>query len=162
MSAEIAEKIIDVLKEQVSLQEETNRSLTLLNCAIKDRQTGIIMDTIQNQDVLTEKMAVLEKQRLQLVASLEGIENPQIPLTSILSCVPKKYHKALLQLREMLKDLLKKNTTINVSNEVLLKEGLVDFKKGVEIIAGTQKKPAGYGYQGKNTDFQKNIINKKV
>lgn len=162
MSAEIAEKIIDILKDQVALQEETNKSLTLLNCAIKDRQTGIIMDTIHTQDILTEKMAVLEKERLRLVASLDGIENPQVPLTSILPSIPKKYHKALLQLREMLKDILKKNTSINVSNEVLLKEGLVDFKKGVEIIAGTQKKPAGYGYQGKNTDFQQNIINRKV
>lgn len=161
MSAEIAEKMVEILKGQVALQDETKRSLTLLNCAIKDRQTGIITDTIQNQDILTEKMAVLEKERLQLLSSIEGVDNPQVPLTSLLPHFPKKYHKALLTLRDQLKERLKENTAINVSNEVLLKEGLVDFKKGVEIIAGTQKKPAGYGYQGKNTDFQKNLINKK-
>lgn len=162
MSAQIAERIIQILKSQIELQEETNKSLTLLNCAIKDRQTELIMSTIHKQDILTEKMATLEKERLQLIQTIEDIDNPQIPLTSVLRYLPDKYHKKLLALREKLKKQLAENSTINVSNEILLKEGLVDFKKGVEIIASTQKKPAGYGYKGKSTDFQKNIINKKI
>lgn len=162
MSAEIAERVIKILSSQVKLQVESNKVLTLLNCAIKDRQTGIITDALQQQDVLTEKMASLEKERLQLIASIEEVENPQLPLTSLLRHFPEKYHKKLLALRAKLKEHLVENTKINVSNEVLLREGLVDFKKGVEIITSTQKKPAGYGHQGKNTDFQKNILNKKA
>lgn len=162
MSAEVAAKLIEILTLQVALQEEAQKSLTLLNCALKDRQTELISSTINNQDILTEKMAVLEKERLLLVQSIEGIENPQIPLTSVLPFLPPKSHKKLLALRAKLKELLAENTKINVSNEVIIKEGLVDYKKGIEIIMSTQKKPAGYGHQGKNTDFKKNLINKKA
>ncbi len=162
MSAEIAERIVEILKVQIKLQQETKTSLTLLNCSIKDRQTDLITTAIHQQDVLTEQMAALEKERLLVVQKIEVIQNPQIPLTSVLPHLPEKYHKKLLKLREMLKVALAENNKINISNEIILKEALIDFKKGVEIIASTQKKPAGYGYKGKNTDYQKNIINKRA
>lgn len=161
MSIDAAKRIGQILRKQVELQSEVFSLLSNFKEAITAGDVDRIPAITQQQDILTEQMARLEKERLQIVAKIEGVTNAAAPLTAILQFLPKESHKGLLKIRDELKSAAAKSSTLNKSIQILLQEALTNTKKGVEIIAQTQKKNTGYSQNGKTREFSNNLVNRK-
>jgi hypothetical protein len=164
---ELLEKLETVLQSEVDMHATMIVSSQEFNAALRSGDLAIIDRQRIVQDEAICKIEHLETQRMDCctaAAEVLGIIKKPLRLTQLLDKIPNDWRTRLEKVHSALKGKINELTAINISNRILLEEGLKMLGNTFSIVRQAGKKYAGYGNQGQVTASPpfRSIINRTV
>ncbi|MDD5673486.1 MAG: flagellar protein FlgN [Chitinivibrionales bacterium] len=163
------EKLIALLTQLYAVHNQLLEIGTAMNCAIKARNLPEIQRMLHHFDTAAGKVQELEEERLAccdtLAASIGGGLRRHLTLTALLDLLPQGQARTrLADLRRDLKAAINALTKINVSNRILLNEGIQYIGMTVALASHLHIKFTNYKTGGAKTGGprQSNLINRVV
>ncbi|MGM0444044.1 MAG: flagellar export chaperone FlgN [Fibrobacterota bacterium] len=161
INAEESDRMIDIVRNEIALYEQIYEISVQLKKALAADNLDDITGCVKQQDARSEELRLLEEKRLDQLRDLYGTgELPR--LSQVCRDISGDRRETLERLTEKLKDLLRRNRSISVENELMIKSRLGNVKKDIELIAGFNKEDSGYGHNRKKQSTKRNIVNRKA
>ncbi len=149
--SEHTEQLIVVLIKELEMHGLLIAAAQEMNTSVKTNSLEGVQASCRKYDELTCTIASLEEKRLfhsDTICNTSGIRH--VNLLSVISHVAEPYKKRIIDLRMQIKEAIDELSKINFSNEILLKESLLNFHKTYEMLALYEEtKLAGYKKHGK-------------
>jgi hypothetical protein len=146
------EELASILDKEFEAHEQLLSAATQVNDAIK----GSDIATLQKRSSYLDKQVTMIEQIEQLrsdccnaLSRALGIERASVKLAALIEKAPARLHEKLSSLHRALKKLIGAISTINVSNRVLLEEGLELIHGRITIIANPADRFAQYRPSGR-------------
>lgn len=159
MDSTVFESILEIFRDQISLQQELQEQAKRMRSVILSRdmdQIAIISHTI---DQITAETETLEIERREIIAVSGLHESANKSFAVLIRSLPEEQAAKLIKIHKTLKETVKETTRFTTSNRVILKEILSSIRANIEVIAGTAKPSTGYDNTGKSSNNKRKFLN---
>ncbi|MBN1129517.1 MAG: flagellar export chaperone FlgN [Chitinispirillaceae bacterium] len=146
------EELETILVKEVDTHHRLFRTATQVNEALKQSDLSAIQERSSYLDSLVALIERLELQRSECCALLSrkcGIDRARIKLGALIEKAPPRFREKLSSLHGALKQIINRISTVNVSNSVLLEEGLELVRGRMSLIANPSERFTQYRQGGR-------------
>ena len=145
------EELADILAKECEVHEHVLQASRLVNSAIKESDLDTLQKHTAYLDSQVFQVGQLEERRKDCCGALAralGIGRPQVRLAALIEKAPAAIAGRLAGLHGSLRGALDKIFQMNVSNRVLLEEGLQLVRGRLELVVQSAGHFGGYGQRG--------------
>ena len=145
------EELESILGKEFEAHEQLLSAATQVNDAIKASDIPALQKRSSHLDNQISTIEQIERLRGDCCDTLSralGIERASVKLATLIEKAPARFREKLSSLHQALKKLIGNVSTINVSNRVLLEEGLELVRGRIAIIANPVDRFAQYRQGG--------------
>jgi flagellar biosynthesis/type III secretory pathway chaperone len=146
------EELTTILSKECQAHEHLLDAATGVNEAIKESDVPTLQMRSAHLDGQVSAIEQIEKLRGECCVTLSrelGIERTTVKLASLIEKAPARFREKLATLHRALKEIINKISTVNVSNRVLLEEGLELVRGRLSLIANPVDRFAQYRQGGR-------------
>jgi DNA repair exonuclease SbcCD ATPase subunit len=132
------EELTAILSNEYKAHEQLLEAASQMNDAIKESDITQLQKRSSYLDNQVAMIEQLEQQRNDCCKTLSralGIERASVKLATLISNAPEQCREKLSSLHDALKKIITTISTVNVSNRVLLEEGLELVRNRLALIA---------------------------
>jgi DNA repair exonuclease SbcCD ATPase subunit len=152
-STELAfEELETILAKECEAHKQMFRAATQVNSAIKESDLSTLQERSSYLDCQVAAVERLEQQRGECCALLSrtlGIERTIVKLATLIEKAPERFREKLSVLHGTLRQTINRISAINVSNSVLLEEGLELVRGRMSLIANPSERFTQYRQGGR-------------
>ncbi|MBN2038265.1 MAG: flagellar export chaperone FlgN [Chitinispirillaceae bacterium] len=146
------EELEAILTRECDAHEQLLTAATKVNSAIKESDLATLQNHTSHLDAKVAQIEQIELQRTDCCKALSrslGIDRTPVRLTALIEKAPPRFRDTLSRLHRSLRSVLEKISNINVSNRVLLEEGLELVRGRFSLIATHQERFTQYRQGGR-------------
>jgi hypothetical protein len=146
------EELEKILGKEFEAHEQLLTAATQVNSAIKGSDLATLQNRTSHLDTKVALIEQLEEQRADCCRALSrslGIDRTPVRLKALIEKAPPRFRDTLSRLHASLKSVLEKVSNINVSNRVLLEEGLEIVRGRFSLIATPDERFTQYRQGGR-------------
>lgn len=146
------EELESILGKEFEAHKQLLSAATQVNDAIKESDISTLQKRschLDNQVSMIEQIEQLRRDCCNALSRALGIERTSVKLATLIEKAPARFREKLSSVHHALKKLIGNIATINVSNRVLLEEGLELVRGRIAIIANPTDRFAQYRQGGR-------------
>jgi DNA repair exonuclease SbcCD ATPase subunit len=146
------EELASILDKEFDAHEQLLSAASQVNDEIKGRDIATLKKRsshLDNQVTMIEQIEQLRSDCCNALSRALGIERTSVKLATLIEKAPARLREKLSSLHRALKELIGTISTVNVSNRVLLEEGLELIHGRIAIIANPVERFAQYRQGGR-------------
>jgi DNA repair exonuclease SbcCD ATPase subunit len=146
------EELASILGKEFEAHEQLLSAATQVNDAIKGSDIPTLQkhsSHLDNQVIMIEQIEQVRGECCKTLSRAIGIERTSVKLATLIEKAPARFREKLSSLHRALKELIGNISRINVSNRVLLEEGLELVRGRIAIIANPTDRFAQYRQGGR-------------
>jgi flagellar biosynthesis/type III secretory pathway chaperone len=141
-----------ILEKEYQIHDHLCAAAQVMNTALKEGKPAVVQESSFQYDEMVVQLEACEEERLSIgdrLAQELKCAHRHASITQLAAMLPPKDGERLCMVRNKLKQKIKDLATINMSNQILLEEGIYAISKIFDIIRNNMNtKLAGYQPHG--------------